>query len=244
VKKGFTMLEILVAMSLLFVVLATVYQTFQVHVQSTERAHSLLKEAQSARMVLTMMARDLQSAYWEPAEGEETEEELPDGSAGTKKLAAERAKEAEILFMVQPIQQEGKPWDRMAFLTLAPPLGPVASRHPWVRAVEYRLVRDAESGRGVLVRRENAMPGKDLLAGGEEWALAEDVLGFEVQCMDLDGEPTNGWDSRERGYLPASVLLHLWMHDPRRAGDPPTLYSIRVALPPSGEELYEGDKSS
>ncbi len=242
-KKGFTMLEILVAMSLLFVVLATVYQTFQVHVQSTERAHCLLRESQSARLALTMMARDLQSAYWEPGEGEEEPEELLQEAPGVKKVTAQEDEGVELMFMVQPNQEEGRPWDRIAFLTLTPLWGPVASRHAWVRAVEYRLARDPETGRGVLVRRDNPMPGKDLLTGGEEWILAEDVLGFEVQCMDMDGAVTTGWDSRERGYLPTSVLLHLWMYDPRRSGDAPTLYSLRVALPPSGEELYEGKTS-
>lgn len=238
-RKGFTMLEVLVAMSLLFVVLATVYQTFQVQVQSTERAHSLLRESQTARLALTMMARDLQSAYWEPGGGEEDLEEFSQGAPGVKKVATEHAEGPDLMFMVQPVQEEGRPWDRMAFLTLAPPWSSVASRHAWVRAVEYRLARDPESGRGVLVRRDNPMPGKDLLTGGEEWILAEDVLGFEVQCMDIDGAVTTGWDSRDKGYLPSSVLLHLWMYDPRRSGDTPTLFSLRVALPPSGEELYE-----
>jgi hypothetical protein len=101
--------------------------------------------------------------------------------------------------------------------------------------VEYRLARDQDTRRSVLVRRENLTPGKDLLSGGEEWALAEDVLGFEVLCMDNKGEMLPAWDSRVKQSLPRSVIVHIWMSDPRRPQDEPVLYTLRVLLPPSGE---------
>jgi prepilin-type N-terminal cleavage/methylation domain-containing protein len=233
-RKGFTLLEILVAMSLLFVVLTVVYQTFEIHTRSMERARGIQRGTQTARLALTMMARDLQSAFWESKvsgdEGEEEEEEIGE-TAGEA-----MAKGAEAYFLVQPVQEEGRPWDRMAFLTLGPTSGPFLAQYPWVHAVEYRLAREVETRRVVLVRRQNLLPGKDLLVGGEEWTLAEGVRGFQVQCVSAQGETSDSWDSRERKALPRLVLLRLWVADPQKPDDEAVLYSLRVALPSYGEE--------
>jgi prepilin-type N-terminal cleavage/methylation domain-containing protein len=66
-KRGFTLLEVLVSMALLFVVMATVYQSFEVHVRSMEAALEVHRRNQVARLVLAMMARDIRSAYWPPS---------------------------------------------------------------------------------------------------------------------------------------------------------------------------------
>ncbi len=231
-RKGFTLLEILLAMSLLFVVLTLVYQTFDIHIRSIERARAVQRGTQVARLALTMMARDLQSVFWEGGASEDDEVEEEAGQTAGEATA----QGAEAYFLVQPIQEEGRPWDRMAFLTLGPTSGPFLARYPWVHAVEYRLAREVESQRVVLVRRQNLLPGKDLLVGGEEWAVAEGVRGFQVQCVSAQGETTDSWDSREKKSLPRLVLLRLWVADPQRPEDAAVLYTLRVALPPYGEE--------
>jgi prepilin-type N-terminal cleavage/methylation domain-containing protein len=239
VRRGFTLLEVLVAMTLLFVVLTTVYTSFEIHIRSMERGRQVQRDSQTARLVFAMMARDLQSAYWEPKPEDWQEEEEAQQKEGKVLAETQEEKEMEVLFLSQPIREDGRPWDRLAFLTLGPSWSPLLSRYPWVHAVEYRLARDQDTRRSVLVRRENLTPGDDLLSGGEEWALAEDVLGFEILCMDHKGEMVNTWDSRARKSLPKAVVVHIWMSDPRRPQDEPTMYTLRVALPPSvksGEE--------
>jgi hypothetical protein len=185
-----------------------------------------------------MMSRDLQSAYWESSlRNEVQQEELDTTRTGTinetKDLSEE---EPEVVFMVQPIREANRPWDRIAFLSMGSSFSPAVVRYPSVHVVEYRLARDVQTKRPVLVRRENPFPTKDLLSGGEEWALADDVVGFEIQCVDASGELSSAWDSSEKGALPRMVLIHLWVGEPGDAEGDPTLYSLRVVLPPSGEE--------
>jgi prepilin-type N-terminal cleavage/methylation domain-containing protein len=244
VRRGFTLLEILVAMSLLFVVLATVYASFETHVRGMERAREVQRQAQVARLALNMLARDLQSAYWDPrsvSEDEATLEEQDDEDeeVAVPAIAPQSEEDPEVLFLVQPIREDGRPWDRIAFLTVAPFWSPVATSYPWVHAVEYRLAREVESRRPVLVRRENPTPGRDLLAGGEEWVLADDVLGLEILCLDQAGQTASSWDSRVKRNLPRSVLVKLWMADPARPGEEPTPYTLHALLPPSGDGQEE-----
>jgi type II secretory pathway component PulJ len=220
-------------MALLFVVLASVYQSFEIHVHSMEVAREVHRENQVARLTFAMMARDLQSAYWAPVAGEapDDEEDLELDEEAEERVEEEA--EEEVIFLVQPIRDDGRPWDRIAFLSLGPTWSPQLSRHPWVHAVEYRLARDQDTHRPVLVRREDLAPGKDLLSGGEEWALADDVLGFEVLCMDRSGVIHSGWDSRVKKSLPRSVTVRMWTVNPRKPGEEPSLHTLRVVLPPS-----------
>lgn len=233
------------AISLLFLTLATVYRSFQVHVQTIERALQVHRFNQVARVALSMMARDLQSTFWpvlslEQAEAisdeeeEDLEEEEPIGPA-----TSEAVGDQEPYFLVQPIQEAGRPWDRIVFLSQAPAGGPSINQYPWVHAVEYRLAKDQDTGKPVLVRREDLAPGKDIVSGGEEWALSEAVVGFEVLCVSRAGETVKEWDSRVRRSLPTAVLIRLWVGDPSGLSGVPLLYTLRVALPVSAQLLAE-----
>jgi type II secretion system protein J len=219
-KKGFTLMEILVAIFLLSIVLVTVYKTFQVHVQSIERAKEIQQETHVARMVLSMMARDVESAYWE---------EQPEREGGGE--GEEQTAEPPAVFMVQSVEKDGQPWDRISFLSLGPAWGPFRASTSRVHEVEYRLARDQETDKVLLVRREDPTPDEDLLSGGEEWLLSDNVRAFEVLCVDGEGETTDTWDSRTKGFLPRSVILHLWLWDPQKPEAEPVLWSLRVATP-------------
>jgi len=241
-KEGFTLLEVFVAMSLLFVVLATVYGSFQVHVKTMERAVQVHRLNQVARVSLSILARDLQGVFWpllsaeEAQELSEEEEQEPDEEEETMgPVAKEKVEDQELYFLVQPIQEAGRPWYRMILLTQSIPGGPLLDQYPWVHAVEYRLAKDQDTGKPVLVRRENLAPTRDILSGGEEWALSEAVVAFEVLCWSRAGELFQEWDSRITRSLPAAVLVRLWVQDPADPAQEPVLYSLRVSMPPSPE---------
>lgn len=243
---GFTLLEVLVAMSLLFVILATVYQSFQVHVQTMQRALQVHRLNQVARVSLSMLARDLQGVFWPVLSAEQalelSEEEDTDLDEEEEELgpvAKENLEEQELYFLVQPIQEAGRPWHRMIFLSQSVPGGPLLDQYPWVHVVEYRLAKDQDTARPVLVRRENLAPTRDILSGGEEWALSEAVVAFEVLCQSRSGEMLQEWDSRLTRSLPVAVLIRLWVQDPAQPAQEPVLYSLRVSLPPSPEPPSE-----
>lgn len=241
-EKGFTLLEIFVAVSLLFVVLATVYGSFQVHVETMERASRVHRMNHVARVSLSMLARDLQGIFWpllsaqEAQElSDEEEEDLEEEEETMGPVAKEQAEQQELYFLVQPIQEAGRPWHRMILLSQSIPGGPLLNQYPWVHAVEYRLAKDQDTGRPVLVRRENLAPTRDILSGGEEWALSEAVVAFEVLCLSRTGEVLQEWDSRITRSLPAAVLVRLWVQDPADPAQEPVLYTLRVSMPPSLE---------
>jgi type II secretory pathway component PulJ len=215
-------LELLVAIALLFIVLSAVYQSFRIHIQAMTRGREIQQETFSVRLVFDVLQRDLQSAFWE-AEAQGTEE----GEASSRPP----------LFLVQSrADEEGRPRDRIAFLTIASSSGPRPSELVRVREVDYRMVQEEDAeGRlhWVLVRREDDTPDEDLLTGGEQWVLARDLQGFEVICSGAQGEPTRGWDSRVQGGLPREVAVRIW---PSRSGEgteDASPYLLHVEVPVS-----------
>lgn len=225
-RRGFTLLEILVALSLLFVVLTTVYQSFRIHIRGMERGRAVQRETFTARLILDMMAKDLQSAYWE--EGTQAVE-------GQKEVETSES-EVPRFFVVQSMSEADRSTDRIAFLSMGPSWRPRQTKSPLVHEVEYRLMMDDETERWVLVRREDITPDSDLLSGGVQWILAEDVQGFEVECMDAKGETPDAWDSREKGALPSSVLLRLWPSRAEQNESETVPYTLRVGIPIAGKE--------
>lgn len=222
-KRGFTLLELLVAVALLFIVLSAVYQSFRVHTQAMTRGREIQQQTFSARLIFDVIGRDLRSAFWE-AGAEETE-----GGEGISRPP---------LFLVRSgIDEEGHPRDRIAFLTIASSAGPKSpSGLARVREVDYRMVQEEDAqGRPhwVLVRREDDTPDEDLLSGGDQWVLARDLQGFEVTCAGTQGEATRDWDSRGRGGLPREVAIRIWPSSSEGGPERPSPYLLHVEVPVS-----------
>jgi hypothetical protein len=216
-------MELVVAMSLLFIVLTMVYESFQINVRTMESARAIQRDNRVARLAFEMMARDLQSVFLDP-----------------KALSVEAPEEEQTpIFMVQSLRDGDMHLDRMAFLTLAPPWGMEWGHPPLVHEVEYRVARDLESNRPLLVRREDPTPDGDLLAGGDEWLLSDRVVGFQVECINANGETSSSWDSRNSDQpLPRAVILKLWVREEggKEGGATPRFYSTRVSLPSMAQQ--------
>ena len=225
-RKGFTLLEIMVAMALLFIVLATVYESFRVHVKSIAMAREVQTGVRASRLAFAMIAKDLQSAFREDdqeGEPQSGDEEKPPS------------------FIVQTGREDKNPRDRIAFLTLGPSWSPVVVPSPRPHEVEYLMIEDEDrEDHWVLMRREDLTPDGDILTGGSAWTLVEKVLGFEVLCTDDDGNDMETWDSKEQKKLPKSVIIRLWIGDSEDSDTEDTdPFTLRVAIPSRPEEETE-----
>ena len=224
-KKGFTLLEIMVAMALLFIVLATVYESFQVHVRSIKLAREVQNGVRSSRLTFAMIAKDLQSAFRE------------DDTEGQQQAVGD---EKPPSFLVQTGREDKRPRDRIAFLTLGPSWSPVFVPSPRPHEVDYFMAEDEDRGYWKLMRREDLTPDDDILTGGSTWTLVEKVLGFEVLCTDDDGNDVETWNSKEQKKLPKSVVIKLWIGDSEDSEEKdPEPFVLRVAIPSKPEEKTE-----
>jgi general secretion pathway protein J len=65
-QRGFTLLEILVAVALLSIILAAVYSTFELSHRAMEGMDESLLALQESRTVMDILARELESASYDP----------------------------------------------------------------------------------------------------------------------------------------------------------------------------------
>jgi prepilin-type N-terminal cleavage/methylation domain-containing protein len=62
-SKGFTLLEVLLAMSILAVVMTVIYTTFSTAGQNVERAEAVRDETDLARTLIARLSQDIENAY-------------------------------------------------------------------------------------------------------------------------------------------------------------------------------------
>lgn len=183
-NKGFTLLEVLLAVAISAIVLTVAYGSFFQIIKSKDFAESHLEMYHEARVIMSKLISDLSVAY-------------PHG-----RIYSEDSK-------VEPLFFEGRRNGDMSSVRFTS-----FSRLPGVNAmssdqteIEYYLREDRETGLFHLMRSENPSIGYE--DGGIEYALSERVAEFELMYMS-SSEDTNSlseWDSRSTGKIPRGVEI-------------------------------------
>src|SRR6185369_9555309 len=99
-EKGFTLLEMLIALALLAVLAGTLYSTYFTLIKGRESAAEGMEARRELRTTLDLLRRELNSAFYKA------------GQSGTTKR---------LRFSVEDRDIFGKPASRLAFTAIAPP---------------------------------------------------------------------------------------------------------------------------
>ncbi len=190
--KGFTLLEVLIALGITALLTAAVYAAYTGNLEAIEQVRDQEVAFQTARVVLDRMARDLESAVTDATSGVTAQ-----GRLGLVASTGEIA---------------GRPADRVDFTAFSHLAWREESPKSDLCEVGYRLERDQDTGEVRLFRREQILPDGDLEAGGEKIALSEDVTALEIRCGDEEGNEIEAWDTRKGdggGPLPRTIRVRL-----------------------------------
>ena len=186
-RHAFTLVEILVAISILTLILGVAYGTYAASTGSVSRCRAHIDAGREARAVLGRMTREIRCSYMRPAESVET----PDG--------------AEVLWEKRHPDFLGDDVSRketfLEFLCSAGIGGPDAP----TAGLAWVAYRFDEPG-GILYRREaSVVEDPESLADDEDWwPVAQEVQ--SVQAAFFDGKDwRDAWDSTERRELPRAV---------------------------------------
>lgn len=194
-QSAFTLLEVLISVTILTILMAAVYGTYTSNVEAVQIARFNSQINQTARIVFDRMIKDIESAIIElPVEGLEL------GIVG---------KNEEI---------DGMAADRIDFTSLAHiPMGRNQVRTDLCE-IGYFLERD-ETGEGlILYRREDWSVDEDFTEGGRSFELARMISGLDIVYGDSQGETHEEWnvEGDEVGgpLLPSLVNIRLTIRDP------------------------------
>lgn len=194
--SGFTLLEVIVSVSILAIIMAAIYSAYISNVEAIQVARENGHVQQTARTILELMTKDVQSAL---VETQVTPETVRLGFAGKTE------------------ERDGRRMDRVDFTTLSHLA--LSEQEPSTDLCEvgYRVVEDEEQqGVLLLVRRDDASPDEDLTEGGVVQELSRNVLEFRITYEDTMGEERDSWELNEPGAtpeLPVLVKIRLTLKD-------------------------------
>jgi general secretion pathway protein J len=171
-SRGFTLLEVIVAVLVISMILTLVWQAFAKTVESKNYVEAGNEMYHQLRWALNKMAYDLSSAY------------------------VSRNKNTLSLFLGQSHQNgDGIPQDELNFTSFSHIRYSPTERSSDQCEVGYFILQNPETEQYTLFRREDYTVDEDLTEGGEINELVEGIVAFNIRFYD--GEDwSDDWDSR------------------------------------------------
>jgi len=194
-RRGFTLLELLVALAIVAVVITLLYESFNAVLRSTQLVDEESEIDQMVRISMERITSELRSAYYG----------LPSQTAGS----------STFMFVGQDSMASDYPTDTLRFSTLSHARVSSGNADPTVSIVEYSLVPVPETDTAVLMHREETTPLSSSASGLEEYELAESVVGLSFRYFD-GKDWTEQWNDSDKKKLPKAVEIQLIIKD--RAG--------------------------
>jgi general secretion pathway protein J len=215
VKRGFTLIEVILALALLALLLSLVQGVYTGATRSRNRARLETGEAHLSAVVLQRMASEISMAFFEKSR-KNSADEYTTGFV----VDADAGGNSSFSFTTRV------PW--------------IHGFSPGGDAEVGYLLEANEEGVLSLTRRESAALDGDLFDGGVPYVMLESVKRFEVLCYDGE-EWVSTWDTAERTdppYLPVAVSLEVaWGTTAETETEEGTERAYRTSTPVYGAAL-------
>ncbi|MBN2383797.1 prepilin-type N-terminal cleavage/methylation domain-containing protein [bacterium] len=184
-NSGFTLLEVLLSISILAIVSSVIYVSLFSSMDVMDATRTKLDHYELVRLVFSLIEQDLQGAYTSPYTDY-------------------------YVFQGTNEEHDGQPADRLYFLTTSHRRMLRDAAEGDLCEVDYSLVfSNEENVPHRLFRRTDPTPDRDPDKGGTSWEIIDRVLGFNVEFYNIN-EWQNVWDGRGANFtLPSAVRITL-----------------------------------
>jgi len=211
-RAGFTLLEMLVALMILSMSMAIVWQTFSVSIKAWRKGENFLSEMHHGDFVMEQLTEALRSAAYF------------DQSGGIYGFRLEN-------------REEGKyPNDILSWVKSGTAfMPPDAKLGSGLHRVDFTVDNNDDGDAAVMARiyPHLADQDEDDFAAGETWEISEVVKGIDCRVyVEEDEEWSEEWE--ETNSIPALMELTLYM-DPLEGEDKPVTVKRAVQIPISRE---------
>ena len=212
--RGFTLLELLIAIAVLASISLLIYGAFAGMRQSKDGIQRVGDRYREGRIALGRISRDLQSAYL----------------SGHVPINLQNA-----VVITAFVATQGTPADRVDFNSFANQRLDRDSHESDQAEISYFGSPDpAEPGITDLARRVSTLPDLDMQKGGRVEVLATDIDLFELEYLDpTTGQWTETWDTRQAigqvNRLPLQIRIVLVLNGGKRSDQGGERETIRFA---------------
>ncbi len=191
---GFTLIEVLIAMTILSIILTMVYTILLSTISAREFVQSQTSLDRIADKILNLLIRDIQGIYIYQLDG--------------------------VCFLGKS-QTQG---DRLDFITSADNLLGSEDVKSDICEVGYYLKPNPdEHGTYKLIRREDFFVDDKPLEGGIHIKIYDRVVALQFRYFDFKGNQKQTWNNVDDKFLPKSILVTLALRSAPRNSDPEVL---------------------
>ena len=199
--RGFTLLEVLISITILVIITGIVYSTFSSNITAVEIAREQSIANQTARVILDQMTKEFESAYLLQEDDDQDISSL--GMVGINRKI------------------DGKPADTINFTTLCGAQVSQNNIYTDLREVGYSVepkeedqtVTDDEEGKNLLLmRREDNFLDGSITEGGSIYQMADNIAELDITYRDTKGNEFEAWnslDGDQAGVLPDLITIRL-----------------------------------
>ena len=219
-NRGFTLIEILIAVLIFGILMTTLFTSFQSFISSSTAVTDGLTQDERIRTLLGHLERDLGALYI---------------------TRPPRYKKPASISDPDPFRFEGT--QESVGGTLVSRLGFASLNHlslgkkdiPGVARIAYHA-RSNDNNSIDLCRSDTLRPFDEPKEGSCDPVLIRNISGFELSYVDKEGDEHNAWDSESdtvKYTFPVSVKFKITLN----TGDVPKIVETQISLPVSREAL-------
>ena len=210
-RGGFTLIEMLVALSILVFAFAIIWETFSSTVKAWQRGSQLLDELRHGDFVMEQLVSALRSAAYFKKSGQQTGRygfRLETGSVGSY------------------------PGDKLSWVTTSsafiPPDSEMAN---CTHRIIFSIEDNDDGDPAVCIRAYDPLLEDEDTVDMERWFVSTEVQGIQCRVYNLEEEVwENSWEGELTNTLPSLVEITLYMDPIEESGDPVTLKRV-VEIP-------------
>jgi general secretion pathway protein J len=186
-KKGFTLVELMLAIAISVVVVGTVYVTFYQSHKVTKNIMAQTEVYQMARLCMDRMMKDLNCVYFSPYL-------VLDDDLKNNPKATELAQKYRF---IGKHENDGTIDIDKIYFTTTSDIG-LGDKAGILNEVDYELKEDPDNkGLYFLIRREDNKPHDGITDTGRNagMEIAENVVSMQILYYDKSGKETDNWDA-------------------------------------------------
>ncbi|MBI4649976.1 prepilin-type N-terminal cleavage/methylation domain-containing protein [Candidatus Desantisbacteria bacterium] len=185
-EKGFTLIEILVASSIVGIVVFIIYFTFSNTSKAIEKSKSRIDSSQESRVILNKMEKEISSAFFSQ-------------------------QNILIRFKGDDGKNDNNDSDQLNFISTLNPYKSDVNESDLME-IGYYIKYGENTSSGNLIRRYSGTVDDNIENGGYEQILGQNIKGLNFRYYDKE-EWIDSWDTNSKGILPKMVEIAITFMD-------------------------------
>jgi type II secretion system protein J len=193
-SKGFTLLEVLIAVSIMAAIITVTYASFFTSSRNVEQAEAIRDSSDLARTLMQKLANDITNTYWKQAMNSPAVVTIFDGKKEETQTGDEKSRHDSITLTTLTNSRE------------------LNSKETELWEVGYFFKEKPDGSGFVMMRREKRELSKDFPAGegGHEYEITDRIRSLQLRYSQTGSNTwLDEWNSTNRNGLPKFVEIAL-----------------------------------